>query len=178
VAQSGAEQRVELSNFDFAPTKIHLRAGQATTLVLSNLASGGHDFAAPEFFAAARVEPADAALVRTARSTCPPSRRRTVHLVPAAGTYKLTCTHMMHAMFGMKGTDRRRVTHSPPACGRGEDHLQALPLRRGYPSPCARLPSAARRARLVRPAAARGRHVGVLLAAAGARLVAAARSPC
>jgi plastocyanin len=27
-----------------------------------------------------------------------------VHLVPAAGTYKLTCTHTMHTMFGMKGT--------------------------------------------------------------------------
>jgi len=23
--------------------------------------------------------------------------------VPATGTYKLTCTHMMHAMFGMRG---------------------------------------------------------------------------
>ena len=104
VAQSGAEQRVELSNFDFAPHEIHLRAGQATTLVLSNLASGGHDFAAPEFFAAARVEPADAALVTDGEIDVPAKSTRTVHLVPAAGTYKLTCTHMMHAMFGMKGT--------------------------------------------------------------------------
>ena len=104
VAQSGAEQRVELSNFDFTPHEIHLRAGQGATLVLTNTASGGHDFAAPEFFAAARIEPADAALVEHGEIDVPGKSTRTVHLVPAAGTYKLTCTHTMHAMFGMKGT--------------------------------------------------------------------------
>jgi len=104
VAQGGAEQRIELSNFDFSPKEIHLHAGQATTLVLANTASGGHDFAAPEFFAAARVEPADAGLVEHGEVDVPGKTTRTVHLVPAAGTYKLTCTHTMHAMFGMKGT--------------------------------------------------------------------------
>ena len=103
-AQSAAEQRVELSSFDFSPQEIHLRAGQPTALVLNNVASGGHDFAAPEFFAAARVEPADAGLVTDGEIDVPAKSTRTVHLVPAAGTYKLTCTHMMHAMFGMKGT--------------------------------------------------------------------------
>jgi plastocyanin len=34
----------------------------------------------------------------------PGKETRTIHLVPAAGTFKLTCTHTMHAMFGMKGT--------------------------------------------------------------------------
>jgi uncharacterized cupredoxin-like copper-binding protein len=57
------ELRVELSSFDFTPHELHLRAGQPTTLVLTNVASGGHDFAAPEFFAAARVEPGDSALI-------------------------------------------------------------------------------------------------------------------
>lgn len=103
VAQA-SEQRVELSNFDFVPREIHLHAGQATTLVLANLASGGHDFSAPDFFAAARVEPADAALVVDGEVDVPAKQTRTIHLVPAAGTYKLSCTHTMHAMFGMKGT--------------------------------------------------------------------------
>jgi len=103
-AQAVAEQRVELSSFDFTPKKLHLRAGQPVALVLANLASGGHDFAAPEFFAAARIEPADAALVTEGEVEVPGKSTRTVHLVPAAGTYKLTCTHTMHAMFGMKGT--------------------------------------------------------------------------
>ena len=103
-AQAVSEQRIELSNFDFSPHEIHLRAGQATTLVLENVASGAHDFAAPEFFAAARLEPGDAALVDDGEVDVPARSTRTLHLVPAAGTYKLTCTHMMHAMFGMKGT--------------------------------------------------------------------------
>ncbi len=104
LAQAGSEQRVELANFDFAPKELHLRAGQPVTLVIANLASGGHDFSAPEFFAAARIEPADAALVTDGEVDVPGKSTRTVHLVPAAGTYKLTCTHTMHAMFGMKGT--------------------------------------------------------------------------
>jgi uncharacterized cupredoxin-like copper-binding protein len=99
-----AEQRIELSNFDFTPRQIHLRAGQPTTLVLANTASGGHDFAAPEFFAAARLDPADAALAESGEIEVPGKTTRTVHLVPAAGTYKLTCTHTLHAAFGMKGT--------------------------------------------------------------------------
>jgi uncharacterized cupredoxin-like copper-binding protein len=104
VAQGGAELRVELSNFDFTPHELHLRAGQPATLVLANLASGGHDFSAPEFFAAARIEPADAGLIDDGEVDVPGKSTRTVRLVPAAGTYKLTCTHTMHAMFGMKGT--------------------------------------------------------------------------
>ena len=100
----GAEQRVELSSFGFTPRELHLRAGQPTTLVLANVASGGHDFAAPEFFAAARIQPGDATLVVDGEVEVPARSTRTVHLVPAAGTYKLTCTHTFHAMFGMKGT--------------------------------------------------------------------------
>ena len=103
LAQAGTEQRVELSNFDFTPKELRFRAGQPATLVLANLASGGHDFAAPEFFAAARVQPGDAALVVDGEVEVPAGSTRTVHLVPAAGTYRLTCTHTMHALFGMKG---------------------------------------------------------------------------
>lgn len=104
VAQAAAEQRVELSSFEFTPREIHLRAGQRVALVLANTASGGHDFAAPEFFAAARLDPEDAALVEDGEIEVPGRSTRTVHLVPAAGTYELTCTHTFHATFGMRGT--------------------------------------------------------------------------
>jgi plastocyanin len=104
IAQIAAEQRVELSNFDFSPRELHLHAGQPVALVLANLASGGHDFAAPEFFAAARVQPGDAGLVVDGEVEVPARSTRTVHLVPAAGTYRLNCTHTFHTMFGMKGT--------------------------------------------------------------------------
>ena len=104
IARAADEERVELSNFDFTPREIHLHAGQATTLVLTNIASGGHNFTAREFFAAARVDPADAALVEDGEVEVPARSTRTVHVIPAAGTYKLTCTHTFHTTFGMKGT--------------------------------------------------------------------------
>src|SRR6187402_2939522 len=81
VAQAAAEQRVELSNFDFTPKEVHLHAGQPVALVLANLASGGHDFSAPAFFAAARIEPADAALVSEGEVEVPGRETRTIHLV-------------------------------------------------------------------------------------------------
>ncbi len=101
--QSAAEQRVELASFDFSPREIHLRAGQPYKLVLTNLSSGGHDFSAPEFFSAARIAPDDAALVDDGEVEVPARATRRVTLVPAAGTYKLTCTHFGHALLGMKG---------------------------------------------------------------------------
>jgi uncharacterized cupredoxin-like copper-binding protein len=101
--EGGAEQRVELSSFDFAPRELHLRANEPYTLVLTNVASGGHDFSAPEFFAAARIRPGDAELIDDGEIEVPGKSTRTVHLIPAPGRYKLTCTHTAHALLGMKG---------------------------------------------------------------------------
>jgi len=99
-----AVERVELANFDFTPREIRLRAGRPYELVLANVASGGHNFAAAAFFAAARIRPADAALVAKGEVEVPGGATRTVHLVPAAGTYRLVCTHTGHALLGMTGT--------------------------------------------------------------------------
>jgi uncharacterized cupredoxin-like copper-binding protein len=98
-----AQQRVELANFDFNPHELHLRAGRPYTLVLANVGSGGHDFAAPEFFAAAQVRPDEAALVGPGKIEVAGGATREVHLVPAAGEYDLVCTHTGHALLGMKG---------------------------------------------------------------------------
>ena len=104
VSFSGAtEQRVELANFDFTPRDIHLQEGKSYALVLANVASGGHDFAAPEFFGAAEVSAVDAALVETGKVEVPGGETRTVHLVPHAGTYGLLCSHTGHTLLGMKG---------------------------------------------------------------------------
>lgn len=101
---SAKAERVELANFDFTPRRIHLRAGEPYELVLANMASGGHDFAAPEFFAAAQIKPSDAPLVAEGKVEVPAASTRKVHLVPAAGTYKLVCTHVGHSLLGMTGT--------------------------------------------------------------------------
>ena len=85
VAQAADEERVELSNFDFTPRDIHLHAGEATVLVLTNTASGGHNFAAREFFAAAQVDPGDAGLIEDGKVEVPAKSTRTVHLVASGG---------------------------------------------------------------------------------------------
>ena len=95
---------IVLENFAFRPSHIHLRAGVPVRLVLTNQSSGAHDFSAPEFFATASfVQP----------SAAPPEGRIEVKgqrivqitLVPrVAGSYRLSCTHFLHSLFGMHGT--------------------------------------------------------------------------
>lgn len=100
----GAVVTVQLSNFSFAPNSIELRAGAPTTLHLRNSSHGGHNFSAPQFFAAARIDPRSAAYVRNGAVEVPGGGAVNVTLVPAAGSYRLKCTHTLHSSFGMKGT--------------------------------------------------------------------------
>ncbi len=46
---------VQLSSFDYSPREIRLRAGEPLVLRLINISNGGHNFAAPGFFAAATI---------------------------------------------------------------------------------------------------------------------------
>lgn len=94
---------VTLSSFDFDPSSIHLHAGQPVTLHLVNDSSGGHNFAAPEFFAAATIRTEDKGLIYKGAIDLTGHQTKDIHLVPVAGHYKLRCTHAMHAMFGMTG---------------------------------------------------------------------------
>lgn len=99
-AQAPATVQVALSSFDFTPSAIHLRAGAPVVLHLVNAGSGGHNFSAPEFFAAAHdvSGPVDHGKVEVGGH-----RSVDIRLVPAAGHYRLRCTHMMHTAFGMSG---------------------------------------------------------------------------
>jgi plastocyanin len=92
---------VKLSSFDFTPSTLHLRAGRPVILHLVNTGSGGHDFTAPAFFAAARVRsqdrrPAGSIELRGHRSVA-------IGLVPKVGNYPLKCSHAFHKAFGMTG---------------------------------------------------------------------------
>ncbi len=95
---------VKLNNFDFTPSTIRLEAGKAYALHIVNTAQGGHDFTAPEFFAASKVAPEDVASVRDGQVDLGGGQSTEIHLVPSAGTYELVCTHTGHALLGMKGT--------------------------------------------------------------------------
>ncbi|TCM41437.1 plastocyanin/azurin family copper-binding protein [Novosphingobium aerophilum] len=102
-----AEMRVltvRLSNFQFDPATITLEHGASYDLKLVNTASGGHDFAAKEFFSAARIAEADRAKVSDGQVPLAAGQTVEIHLVaPQPGSYKLRCTHFMHSAFGMNG---------------------------------------------------------------------------
>lgn len=95
---------VHLSNFKFAPKAIELKAGQDYALTLVNDSGGGHSFGAKKFFAAAKVDAADASALKDGKVEVPGGEKRTIRLrAPAAGVYKVKCTHTFHSGFGMKG---------------------------------------------------------------------------
>jgi uncharacterized cupredoxin-like copper-binding protein len=96
---------VQMSNFKFAPSSIVLDHGRPYVLHLTNVASGGHDFTAAAFFAAANVAASDRRYISEGEVEVPPRQAIDIHLTaPAPGTYKLKCSHTLHKMFGMSGT--------------------------------------------------------------------------
>lgn len=99
-AQQPRIVEVRLSNFDFTPRRIVLRAGEPVVLHLVNGSGGGHDFSAPRFFAAAR---AVSGPVRDGRIEIPSRRAVDVRLTPVRGSYRLRCTHRFHSTLGMTG---------------------------------------------------------------------------
>jgi uncharacterized cupredoxin-like copper-binding protein len=94
---------VTLANFSYSPKTIHLRAGRPVVLHLVNSASGGHDFTARQFFAAAAVRPQDRGAIAGGSVELKGRQSRDVGLVPRAGRYPLKCGHAFHKMFGMTG---------------------------------------------------------------------------
>jgi plastocyanin len=103
IAQFAATPRtveVMLSSFDFAPVPIRLKAGEPVLLHLVNTGSGGHNFAAPQFFAAASGVSGP---VESGRVEVGGHGSADVRLTPARGVYKLKCTHTLHSTFGMTG---------------------------------------------------------------------------
>lgn len=99
-AEAPRTVEVQLSSFDFTPSSIHLAAGQPVVLHLVNSGGGGHNFAAPEFFAAAR---AVSGPVQRGRVEVAGHQSVDIRLTPARGSYRLRCTHTLHTGFGMTG---------------------------------------------------------------------------
>jgi plastocyanin len=94
---------IHLSNFEFAPDRIQLRAGTTVRLHLVNDSSGGHNFSAPGLLAASIFRsgvgpPGGVVEIAGDRSV-------DLELTPRSpGTYQFECTHFLHHLFGMHGT--------------------------------------------------------------------------
>jgi uncharacterized cupredoxin-like copper-binding protein len=102
--QAPTPVNVQLANYKFTPKTVVLDHGRAYVLRLQNNTDGGHDFTASEFFAAANVAAGDRPMVSEGVVEVPPGQVREIHLTaPAAGRYKLKCSHSFHKMFGMSG---------------------------------------------------------------------------
>lgn len=91
-------QTIQVFSFGYAPKPIQLAANRAVTLSFVNQASGGHDFTAREFFAAARILSGTAP---NGEVELKGGETRTVTLIPRAGTYNAHCSHFMHSSMGM-----------------------------------------------------------------------------
>ena len=92
---------VRLSNFSFTPSTIALTAGRPVILHLVNSGGGGHNFSAPQFFAAATgvSGPVNDGTVEVRGH-----QSVDIRLTPSRGSYRLRCTHTRHSTFGMTGT--------------------------------------------------------------------------
>jgi plastocyanin len=96
---------IAMSNFAYSPKSIELLSGSDYLLHFVNTGSTGHDFSAPEFFAAGTVAPEDRA--KLADGSVEVEGGATVDVRFTAtrpGTYKVRCTHFLHTSFGMTGT--------------------------------------------------------------------------
>ena len=96
--------QVTLSNFSFAPDRLHLQRGVPYTLRLTNTAGGGHAFSAPEFFGAMMVASQDSGKIANGKVEVPAHETVDIAITPmTAGTYNITCTHFLHNTMGMHG---------------------------------------------------------------------------
>jgi uncharacterized cupredoxin-like copper-binding protein len=106
VSQEPTVVNVQLANFNFTPKTIVLDRGHSYVLRLANIADGGHDFTAREFFAASAIAAEDRHLVTEGEVEVPPGQVREIHLTApgAASNYHLKCSHSFHKLFGMSGS--------------------------------------------------------------------------
>jgi uncharacterized cupredoxin-like copper-binding protein len=76
---------VTLSNFEYFPRTLHVRAGVPVRLYFVNASGGGHDFTARDFFAAATVKAEDQSIIDNGSIEVRGGETQDVALVPAAG---------------------------------------------------------------------------------------------
>lgn len=92
---------VRISNFDFSPATISLRAGEPVRLRLVNVSPSTHSFAADDFFSRAQLRPRDARGVQDGKVIVPPGDVRELVLVPAPGRYRARSGNLLTRLLGM-----------------------------------------------------------------------------
>ena len=104
-AQDAQIVTVTLTSYAFTPNAIDLKANVPVKLHLINSAEKGHNFSAPEFFAASAIAPADQSKIEDGAVEVDGGQSVDVTVTPGKpGRYDLKCTHFMHTTLGMTGT--------------------------------------------------------------------------
>lgn len=91
-------ETIGLASYHFTPDPISLAAGREITLKFVNSSTHGHDFTAPEFFAASRIVAGSAP---DGRVDVDGGETKAVTLIPAAGEYRVHCGRPFHSALGM-----------------------------------------------------------------------------
>jgi uncharacterized cupredoxin-like copper-binding protein len=100
-----AESDVSMASYSFMPSAIHLRRGQPYRLHFVNTSHSGHSFSSRTLFAAATVDPADAAKVSNGTVEVEGGQAVDVRVeVQKPGVYPFRCSHPLHSAFGMHGS--------------------------------------------------------------------------
>ncbi len=95
---------IDLDSYSIAPKSLHLKKDAPYVLHFVNKSSKGHNFDAPAFFDALMVVTSDQAKVGEGKVELDGGQAIDVQVVPnLVGTYPVTCTHFLHASFGMTG---------------------------------------------------------------------------
>jgi plastocyanin len=103
-AQTAAPIAITLTDYAFSPGALDLKQGIAYQIHFVNSGSKGHNFSAPDFFAASQIAPEDMAKVKNGTVELDNGQSADITVTPGhAGTYTFACTHFMHKMMGMHG---------------------------------------------------------------------------
>jgi uncharacterized cupredoxin-like copper-binding protein len=96
--------QLDMASFAFTPNTLQFSANKPYDLRLTNKAGHGHNFDAPEFFAAVGVAPEDRAKIVKGEVEVEGGQTVDVKFVPTvSGAYKFHCSHFGHAILGMTG---------------------------------------------------------------------------
>ncbi len=99
---NAAQVNVALSSYEFSPARVTLVHGTAYRLHLTNTGGKGHNFSAPQLFAASLIAPQDQAKVEDGTIEVDGGQTVDVVFVPMTpGEYDIRCTHFLHSAFGM-----------------------------------------------------------------------------
>ena len=86
-------------SYAFEPHPITLSAGQPTRLLFVNRSNRGHNFTAPEFFAAAQIL---SGVAPGGKVNLASGESAAIELVPTRGRYTVHCGRFSHKWRGMK----------------------------------------------------------------------------